>query len=161
MPKTRGDLSIYDRAMCALTVPAAVLLVINLVSMESHRPMGPFGTGEPRQVLLNNAINLLFAEVFQAILAVFLLVIAGLLADTFRVRKTLVSTPSLSASLAGIYVLSLGCAILVMPTMPEFAILGPMGLVVIALSWVALMAAIRQWRNARPTSPFDGAGSLA
>ncbi|TAL41512.1 MAG: hypothetical protein EPN91_10425 [Salinibacterium sp.] len=57
-------MSTFERAIFRALPAVMVFLVANIAFIESQRPLGPFGTGEHRMVLLNNALNYFAAEIF-------------------------------------------------------------------------------------------------
>lgn len=90
-------------------------------------------------LLLNNAINYLFAAIFQAILFAFLLAIA------LRIRAARITRPPflLASSLVILYALIAACIAMLLIRFPPFGALIIIGLVIIVLSWIALIAAYR------------------
>lgn len=141
--------SLWRRVIYWALIPAVVLLVANAIRVETISPKGPFGEGEARMVLLNNAINYTFAVGFQAFLALFLIVIAGVLWRASRLPRGAASSMVLPIALLSIYALAVVCAVLLNREKPEFGALVYIGLVIIALSWVALAAALLLLRRAR------------
>jgi hypothetical protein len=133
----------WTRIVYWAIVPAVILLAINVIYVEMTRPRGPFGQGERRMVLLNNAINYLFAEVFQVVLALFLIAIGGILWKASRHPRGTATERALAITLGGVYVLSAICAALLTPQMPDFSALFGLGLVLVVLTWVALVLAIQ------------------
>lgn len=122
---------------------AVVLLVVNVVFIEITRPRGPFGEGDERMVLLDNAINYLFAELFQGTLALFLTLIAAIVSTTFKASREARSSIFLPVALLLIYGLAIACAIILGGRTPDFALLLRLGVPIVGLSWVALVLAIQ------------------
>ena len=137
---------LWSRVVYWALLPAAVLLVVNAVYLEATAPRGPFGEGEARMVLLNNALNLLLAEIFQVVLAVFFIVIGGIIWSASRLPGGPGPSRLLPLSLVTIYALSAVCAVLIARGTPSFAALLFLGIAIIALTWTAVVAAVRLHR---------------
>lgn len=130
------------RVVCRLAVPATIAVGLSTLATFIFRPVGPFDP-EQRMYLLGNAINYVFAGIFQAVLFGFLFLISD------SVRKGAPAQPPLllGISLAALYLLIVACMVLLLRGFPEGQVLLPLGLMIVVFAWIGLVSGMRYSRR--------------